>query len=78
MSAVQQLTFVEKYFAPFKNRMNGLDDVYIAIFMPSAEGKSNDTVLIVRNTGSTAYRQNKGLDTNGDGKITKGGSIHGA
>ena len=52
--------------------MNGLDDVYIAIFMPSAEGKSNDTVLIVRNTGSTAYRQNKGLDTNSDGKITKG------
>ena len=72
MSAVQQLTFVEKYFAPFKNRLKGLDDVYMAIFMPSAVGKSNDTVLIDKDTGPTAYRQNKGLDTNSDGKITKG------
>ena len=72
MSAVQQLAFVEKYFAPFKNRLKGLDDVYMAIFMPTAVGKSNDTVLIDKDTGPTAYRQNKGLDTNSDGKITKG------
>ena len=79
MSAVQQLAFVEKYFAPFKNRLKGLDDVYMAIFMPTAVGKSNDTVLIDKDTGPTAYRQNKGLDTNSDGKITKGeASIHGA
>ena len=69
MTAEAQLDFVAKYFAPFKGRMATVEDAYMAVLFPRAVGKSNSFVLFLKNT--KAYRQNKGLDLDGDGKITK-------
>ena len=32
MSPVEQLRLVEKYFTPFRGRLNSLADVYLAVF----------------------------------------------
>jgi len=69
MSAEDQLDYVEKYFSPHANQLNNLEDVYMAILWPSAVGKPNDQVLFSR--PSATYDNNKGLDTDNDGKITK-------
>jgi hypothetical protein len=70
MTAIDQLDFVEQYLLPFKGRMNSLSDVYMTILFPAAVGKPDSTVLF--SSPSRAYEQNKGLDVNHDGMITKG------
>jgi hypothetical protein len=68
MTAVQQLDYVGKYFAPKKDRLQSLEDVYMAILYPAAIGWPSSAALF---TGrSITYRQNKGLDANRDGTIT--------
>jgi hypothetical protein len=67
MSAVAQLEYVELYFKPY--RVRTLEDVYMAILWPAAVGKPNDFVLF--ESPSKQYKQNRGLDQNGDGKVTK-------
>lgn len=71
MTAEQQLDFVEKYFQEFHN-LKSVEDVYMAIFMPLAIGKSSGFILIDRDEKPIDYEQNKILDIDGDGKITKG------
>lgn len=44
----------------------------MAIFMPLAIGKSSGFILIDRDEKPIDYEQNKILDIDGDGKITKG------
>jgi hypothetical protein len=46
-----------------------LEDLYMQILWPRAVGKPLDYVLF--SSPSTAYKQNKGLDANKDGNITK-------
>ena len=70
MSAVKQLDFVEKYLQPFKGKMNSLSDVYMTILWPRAVGKPDAYVIFKPNTQE--YEQNKGLDANKDGEVTKG------
>jgi hypothetical protein len=70
MSAVDQLDFVEKYLRPFKKKMRTLSDVYMIILFPAAVGRPEAHVLFKR--PSKAYAQNKGLDANKDGQVTKG------
>lgn len=70
MSAVDQLDFVKKYLSPFKNKMGMLSDVYMTILFPKAVGKAEAFVLFAQ--PSVAYAQNKGLDANKDGQVTKG------
>ena len=71
MTAEQQLDFVEKYFQEFPD-LESLEDVYMAIFMPLAIGKSSEFILIDREEKPIDYEQNKILDIDNDGKITKG------
>jgi hypothetical protein len=76
MSRSRQMHYVEKYLS---NKGIGpgssLDDIYMAILFPAAVGKSNDYVLFGQGAMSgytgRAYDQNRGLDKNGDGSITK-------
>lgn len=68
MTAVEQLAYVKRYFVPYAIRVHTLSDMYMAILLPSAVGKPEDHVLFWQ---GTPYRQNAGLDTNHDGKITK-------
>lgn len=72
MTAVEQLDYVEKYFAQYQGRIRSLDDMYMAVLWPIAIGKANDYVMWTK-TGqySKEYAQNSGLDKNGDGQITK-------
>jgi len=69
MSAEQQLQFVQDYFEPQRGRLNNLEDVYMAILWPAAVGRPADTVLFA--SPSRAYQQNRGLDGDRDGRVTK-------
>jgi hypothetical protein len=71
MTAVDQLDFVQKYLAPFRGKLHSLSDLYMAILFPVAVPKPDDFVLFSMNINPVAFRQNEGLDGNGDGKITK-------
>ena len=72
MDAVEQLDWVKKYFVQngYAGRIGTLPDLYMAILWPKAIGKPADYVLI-EDDGGKAYIQNKGLDLNKDGNITK-------
>jgi hypothetical protein len=69
MSAEQQLDYVKAYFQPYVGHLDTLDDVYMAILYPAAVGKPSGTILF--SSPSLAYQQNRGLDANHDGNITK-------
>ena len=74
MSPVEQLRFVEKYFTPFKGHLNSLADVYLAVFRGFVVSGGPETVVAPLNASSKerqAYSLNKGLDLNGDHRITK-------
>lgn len=72
MSQIEQLDYVEKFLVRAKNayikgdRTLTAGDLYGLVFMPA---KSGEDVLAVR--GSKAYKQNAGLDYDGDGVISR-------
>ncbi len=68
MTAVQQLDFVERYFRG-RRGIRTLEDLYMAILWPRAVGKPDSELLFAK--PSVAYAQNRGLDIDGDGRITK-------
>lgn len=70
MSAVDQLIYVHKYLHPYKNRIQSVCDLYMAILWPAAIGKPLDYVVFAK--GRISYLQNSGLDLDKDGLITKG------
>lgn len=74
MTAEQQLMYVETYFRPRAGKLKSLGDVYGAILWPGMIGKTDDTVIFDKADSShpRLYLQNHGLDTNHDGKITRG------
>ena len=69
MTPVEQLDYVERYFFRYAPKIHSLPDMYMAILMPKYITSPLETVLF--NGGTTAYRQNAGLDSNTDGRITK-------
>ena len=69
MSSVEQLQYVEKYFEPFAGRLGTLEGVYTAVLSGSPKPDPNTTLF---SAGSNAYNSNRGLDLNGDGRITSG------
>ena len=71
MTELEQLDYVYAYFMPYEGRLGSLADVYMAILWPRAIGESEDYVLWDRSYRPTTYRQNSGLDTNQNGKVTK-------
>lgn len=72
LSALQQLSYVYKYFKGFRGDFSGcsLEDIYMFILFPKAVGKPLDWEMPWK-YGSLAYKQNSGLDLNKDRKITK-------
>ena len=68
MSAVDQLDYVKAYFKRFKGKVKSLEDVYMAILYPIYVGRPLTHVAF--KNGSIEYKQNSGLDQNGDGIIT--------
>lgn len=45
MPSYEQLDYVEKYFLPYRGRLNSPRDLYLATFYPAAIGKSEDFVM---------------------------------
>lgn len=79
MSAVQQLSYVYHYFRMVAKDLGKsqtdfsdwtLEDTYMAILYPKAVGKPNSWPFPWAQSG-LSYRQNRGLDLNKDGIITK-------
>lgn len=68
LTPVQQLKYVEDYMRPFAGRIRSLSDMYMAILLPKMVGHQDAAVLFDH---GVAYSQNKGLDLNRDGLITK-------
>ena len=68
MTAIKQLDYVEKYFIPRKGKLYSLEDVYMAILYPAAIGKPSSHGLFMK--GTTAYKQNSGLDKDKNGIVT--------
>lgn len=69
MTAVEQLAYVERYLAPYAARIASIEDLYMAILWPAAVGHGSESALW--RVGTAAYTANKGLDSNGDGTVTK-------
>lgn len=74
MTAERQLDFVARYFAPWKGRLENLGDLYMAILWPAGVGKPDSAVLFDRADVKhpKLYLQNKGLDFDHNGRITRG------
>lgn len=68
MNKLQQLVYVEKYFAPHKGNLKTLKDVYATIFYPVAVGKPDDWV--VAHEGTKVYEENSVFDKPYKGYIT--------
>lgn len=81
MSAFDQLDYVQKYLAKM-GRWRIPGDTYLMVFWPSGVGKPDDYLIGEKGnmtlvpgasfSRNTVYEQNKGLDANGDGRITAG------
>lgn len=69
MTPLEQLDYVQKYLQPFKGKLNTLEDLYMAVLWPKAVGKDGGYELFKE--GTKRYWQNRGLDLNEDGVITK-------
>lgn len=72
MNQYDQLEWVEKYFQGIANGrpLNSLRDTYMAVLWPAAIGRGPDYALF--RSPSVQYRQNAGLDVDGDGVVTAG------
>lgn len=79
MDGPVQLMFVKKYFRPWVGTLRTLSDVYMAILWPGAIGRPEGWVLFDQadKAHPKRYLQNRGLDFNDDGKITKAEAAHG-
>ena len=71
MTAMEQLDYVYKFFKPYTGRLSTTSDIYMRILYPVAVAKPEDYVLFSEGSKGKAYAQNRGLDLNRDGKITK-------
>lgn len=75
MSRSEQLKYVDKYFSGKGIEGGSLSDTYMAVLFPEAVGKPEDFVLFgkgaMKGYTGIAYEQNKGLDLNKDGSVTK-------
>ena len=80
MTRAQQLKFVDKYFSNKGIQGGSLSDLYMGVLFPAAVGKPDSYILFGNNAAiprfrgmgpRSAYVQNRGLDLNNDGSITK-------
>ncbi len=69
MPAYEQLTWVERYLQPYTGKLKTLTDCYMAILYPIAIGKPDSAIVFA--APSLVYEQNKTLDTDHDGRVTK-------
>ncbi|MCW2845927.1 MAG: hypothetical protein JWN22_3843 [Nocardioides sp.] len=66
MSPTEQLTYVERYFEPYRGRLGDLESVYTTIL----SGRPHEAADVLFSQGQAAYGPNHELDFNHDGRIT--------
>lgn len=71
MTAFDQLDYVYEFFRPYAGKLHTLSDIYMRILWPRAVGQPESYELWNKATRPTTYLQNRGLDINNDGSITK-------
>jgi hypothetical protein len=72
MSNVEQLDWVYKYFAPYRNRIESFTDLYMVGFFPIALGKPDDWVFQAKGISAQAVaKSNPIFDLNKDGVLHK-------
>lgn len=73
MTPEAQLDYVTRYFKPWVGRLKNLGDIYGAILWPGMIGRADSYVLFDRadDKRPKLYQQNKGLDFNKDGTVTR-------
>jgi hypothetical protein len=75
LTRTEQMTWVDKYFdvtekwKKLPNQYRDIDSLYMAVLSPNAVGKEDDYIIFRSNT--LAYNQNRNLDVNRNGSITK-------
>lgn len=65
---------VYQYFEGWRGHLNSLDDVYLAVFFPSAIGKNDDYIVGDRDGTEfqqKVYEQNRGFDSSNSGVIRR-------
>lgn len=74
MDAVTQLDCVYKFFKPYAGKLLDLPSFYMRILWPAGISQPDSYVLWDKavSNRAVAYTQNRGLDVNNDGKITRG------
>jgi hypothetical protein len=75
MTFIEQLFYVEKYFARFRGRLTSLESTYLAVFWPAAMTKADDFVIARQGAAGyegDAYEQNPAFDRQGRGYFTRG------
>ncbi len=76
MSSVEQLTYVESYFAQYPGSLGTLEGVYTSVLSGRATPDPGATLRTPSGrdfvAGNVEYTQNSGLDFNRDGRITAG------
>lgn len=72
MTRLQQLECVYLYFKPLTGKIRNVGDMYMKILWPKGVGKDDDYILWNKEERPKTYLQNRGLDINHDGDITRG------
>lgn len=71
MSAFDQLDYVYEFFRPYAGKLKTLSDIYMRILWPRAVGQPESYELWNKVSRPTTYLQNRGLDIDKNGSITK-------
>jgi hypothetical protein len=76
MSFIEQLGYVERYFAKYSGRLDSLEAAYLAVFWPAAMSKGDSFVIARQGADdkyeALAYEQNSHFDRQGVGYFTRG------
>jgi hypothetical protein len=79
MSRVEQMEYVEKYLAPYKDRINNVGDLYMAVHWPRGIGKDDNYVMYRKDSDDgeqrKAYKANSSLDVDNNGTVTRGETL---
>lgn len=71
MTAVQQMDYVEKYYAPYIGQIGTYEKMYLVNFFPAALSYSDDQCIGTASIScASVAASNPSFDLNGDGQIT--------
>jgi len=80
MSGTEQIPLIQKYFWPYRGKLNSIEDLYLVTFLPAALNLTDNFVVGIKNSKDkiwgieqgALYSQNKGFDADKKGYYTVG------